>query len=237
VDLYKGKLQAAYGHWLQYVEMLNTIKSGTDAKLVEKEKGMGRLGLARIALFRGDTNSARENLNQVAGIRDEYMAEVGKYYARIGDLQKADELLANLRARMAKRETNYANRALIELLEGEIQLKRGRADRALKVLSDAAKYPWRYLYLQVHDSLASAALAAGRPDIARESYNSLREKRGFAFQSERPDAWILSHYGLAESSRDGALSYYLQFNQLWNDADLDIPSVVQARKMISELSR
>ncbi len=84
-------------------------------------------------------------------------------------------MLARLKSKVSGRE-KYANRALLELLEGEIELRRGRTDRALELLSDAAKYPWRYLYLQVHDSLASAALAAHRSDIAKESYNSILQK-------------------------------------------------------------
>src|SRR5712692_2798679 len=83
VDLYKGRLQSAREHWLRYLEMLNSPASGSDPLLVENKKGMAHLWVARVGLLKGETETVREHLNQVAGVRDEYLAEAGKYYARI----------------------------------------------------------------------------------------------------------------------------------------------------------
>ncbi len=158
--------------------------------------GEGHLRIARIEMLRGNPSGVRNHLRNVTHVRHESFAEAGKYYARIVDIHEAENLLMKLKRELQGSEV-YENRALLKLLEGEIELAKGNRERVFDLLSDAARYPWRCLYLQVQDSLGQAALASGHFDVAADAYKAITKRRGFAFRWQRPDDWIMAEYGLA----------------------------------------
>jgi len=236
-EVYEGKLQSASDQWLQYarsIEQPEKSESWTTP-------GNVYLALMRIALLAGKKNEARLYLKKVQGVRDEYFVEAGKYYARLGDLKEAGEVLDELRKRLAGRETNQ-NRALLELLEGEIELARGNKDKSFTLISSAATYPWAYSYFSVQESLGNAALASGRNEIAIQAFKSIVDRKGFAADREHPEIWIMAHYDTGRSyqatgNNAMARSYYLQFEQLWGGADATLPVLVELRKHLSETER
>jgi len=178
-------------------------------------------------------------LQQVRDVRDEELAEAGKYYARLGNLQEAQWVLNELKNRVAGRESNQ-NRAVLELLEGEIELKKGNSERAFTLISGAAAYSWNYLFFTVQESLGNAALASGHHETAIRAFKSILDRKGLAAALDRPDAWIMAQYYEGRSyealgNQPIALSFYLQFENLWHDADTTLPALVDVQKRIAQL--
>jgi hypothetical protein len=234
--IYRGKLQSASEEWLEYARIKRPEKSETPWTTA----GRVYLGLVRIALLAGKDEEASSFLKQVQGVRDEYLAEVGKYHARLGDGQ-AERILQELRARVARRETNQ-NLALLELVEGEIELEKGHFDRGFTLISSAAAYPWSYSYLSLQESLGNAALKSGNPQLAIQAFKAIVDRRGLAAARDCPDVWIMAHYYAGRSYEAAgdkfmALSYYNQFEQFWHDGDPTLPALIDVRTRISKLTQ
>jgi tetratricopeptide (TPR) repeat protein len=238
LDIYKGRLSSAQTKWSTYI---NSIEHQQPMETWVPGKDVAQLWLARICLVSGNTAEARSHLGQVQSVRNEFLAEVGKYYARLGDLEQAERILAYLKGRLAGRITNQ-NQATVNLVESEIELKRGNSQRSFDLISSAAQYPWLYLYLPVEDSLANAALASGHYDTAAAAYKEIVDKRGFAFSFDRPDDWIMARFGLGRANdlmdkKEMAPLYYTQFEHLWHDGDDSLPPLRFARERIAELTQ
>ena len=235
LDTYKGRLAAAQRQWTEY---LGIVQDTSETWVASED--VAHLWLARICLLAGDAEAARKHLNQVQKVRDEYLAEAGKYYARLGDTQHAEDILGRLKSHLAGRATNQ-NRAIIQLVEGEIELKKGNARKSFELISTAAQYPWAYSFIPIKESLANAALSSGHYDIAVSAYQEIVDKRGFAFSWDRPDDWIMAQYGLGHATdlqnrRDLAPQYYKEFEYLWHEGDHNLTPLREARKRISELA-
>jgi eukaryotic-like serine/threonine-protein kinase len=236
IDVQGGRLRDGYDQWTRYVERARTRDTRNDPWWFET-KGTASLGLARVAFIRGRPEDVRRNLQGVKNVRDEFLAEAGKYYARIGEVRAAREILAQLKGALEGHENNY-NLALLQLLEGEIDLQDGNAEKGFELIAAAASYSWRYLYLQAHESLGNSALRTGRAQEAMAAYDEiLSNKKGFAVRWERPDDWVLAQFGLglstdAAKKGDAALTYYAQFRRYWNMADPDIPALVSTQERI-----
>lgn len=237
-DIYGGRLQSAADQWVQYIRAVEHSERSEEPWI---EVGKVHLGLARIALLGGKNNEASLHLKEVKDVRDEYLAEAAKYYARLGNWEEAQRMMEDLKQRVAGRESNQ-NRALLALIEGEIELKKGNAERAFTLLSAAAAYPWTYLFFPIQESLGNAALASGHYDAAIRTFKSIIDHKGLAAASDRPEAWIMAQYDAGRSyeaagDKPMALSYYMQFEQFWRDGDATLPILVDVRNRIAQLKR
>jgi hypothetical protein len=235
-DLYHGKLQATLEEWTQYISVMNRERS--ELPWMDNE-GTAHLSIARVALLSGNTTEVRRNLEGVKDVPEEFLAEAGKYYARIGDLESAQALLNKLRIRLAGRQTNQ-NQLLLDLLQSEIELKKGNTEASFNLLFQAPNYAWAYLYWQVQESRAYIALATDHPDQAINACKEMLGKKGFAFSGNRPDDWVMAHYYLGRSyemrnMKELALNSYQEFEKLWHNGDPETPSVKFARKRIARL--
>ncbi len=236
IDLYTGRLITAEDNWQRYHDVIAGARAETP--WIESSSRV-QLWISRVALRTGNFDVVRRNLEVTGEVRDEYLAEIGKYYVRIGDVPKARQILEMLQSRLAGRLTRQ-NLATTQLLEAEIDAQAGNGDAAVEKLMSASIYPWRYLYWPVHDSLADIALSTHHCDVALRTYADMLGRKGFAFYWERPDDWVMAHYGMARAEecngrKDLALGYYVQFVQLWGDDA--IPAVRDARTRIAELRR
>ena len=235
LDLCQGKLQTTLEQWKQYIL---SIKPGEGWMT----KSKANLWLARLAWLSGKPEEAHRYLEQVnvINVRDEVLAEVGKYYARLGDLERAQELLETLRSHLVGRSTNQ-NDMLLKLLQGEIELEKGNSKESFSLMSQAPDYPWAHSYWSTQESRAYIALATHHADVAIKICNEMLGKRGFAFASDRPDDWVIAHYYLARSYDESdaalALSSYRDFEHLWSDGDPTINPLSYARKRIAELAQ
>jgi tetratricopeptide (TPR) repeat protein len=237
LHLYRGKLKSTKQEWTQYVPFINQPERSVTAWTTNE--GNAHLWVARVALLEGDREKARWQLDQIREVRDEFLAESGKYYARLGDLKKASEIIKGLRARLADRSTNQ-NQLLLALLESEIELGKGNLQQSFALMSQTPDYPWAYLYWPAHESQAHISIATGHPDAAIKACNEMIVQKGFAFSWDRPDDWVMAHYYLGRAydslgKKDLALSAYIQFENLWHNGDPELLPLKHARKRIFEL--
>src|SRR6185369_8817205 len=105
---------------------------------------------------------------KIKDIPEEFLAEAGKYYARIGDVEAAQAQLDRLRERLEGRQTNQ-NQTLLRLLESEIELSKGNLDASYNLLSSAPDYPWANLYWPLQESRAYIGLATRHPDMTTKA--------------------------------------------------------------------
>jgi len=229
---YRGKLQAALEYWAEYIQ----VESQKDPLERPIDLPTANLWVARVAWLRGkpaDVVQYLDKLDHMEEVRDEHLAEAAKLYARVGNLAKSQNILDRLRSRLGARLTDQ-NLSMVRMLEGELELKRGDPASAFETLSSAASYRWRYSYWAVQDSLANAALASHHCNIARDVYQTLLDKKGFAFRCDRSDDWVIARLGLARAAeclgeKPSALQSYMQFEQLWQSGDSDSPLMTDAQ--------
>ncbi len=236
-DLYWGKLQSARLHWEEY---LATIADGSSPDWLPN-KDLTHLHLARIAFLEKNSAELFQQLDSVHEVDDEFLAEVGKYYARTGKLREAEDVETHLIIRLGD-SPKYHKRALLQFLDGEIALASGNTQKSIQLLSSAASYPWRNLFCQVHESLANAAMSSHQFDLALEHYNAILQHKGVALSRDRPDEWILAFYGLGitEESRGNTkvgLTYYSQFLDFWHEGDPNVPALSDAKERASRLKQ
>lgn len=237
-DLYRGKVEAAMSQWQEYIESVgrpNRPKESRDWISIDE----AHLWLARIALLADRPQEARRHLQMVKNVRDEYLAEAGKYYARLGDTKRASEILDDLRKRLIGQSTNQ-NRSLIRMLEAEIQFQSGNLRESFSLISEAHGYPWTDLYWAVQESRAHIAIASGNFDEAIAACTEMVARKGFAFSWDRPDDWVMAHYYLGrayESSGKKALaiSYYSEFGNAWAASDARLHWLSDARSRAAAL--
>lgn len=237
--LYQGKLQKTIEEWTQYIPLMSRPER-SEPPWMDTE-GTAHLWIARVALLKGNRNEVRQNLKEVKDVPEEFLAEAGKFYARIGDLETAQAFLDRLRKRLAARQS-HQNLVLLSLLESEVELKKGNLEASFNLLAQTPDYPWAYLYWQVQESRAYIALATGHPEEATKVCKEMLEKKGFAFSWDRPDDWVMVHYYLGRSydlrnMKELALNSYQEFESLWHDGDPEIPSLRFARQRIAELKQ
>lgn len=236
LSLYRGNLSETLIQWSQYIALIKRSDRSGTPWIVSEDRA--HLWVARMAILSGNNEEARKHLDQVSNVREEELAEVGKYYARLGDAEKAREVLDKLHRRLDQRSTNQ-NLSLLKLLESEIELAKGNSDAAFLLASQAPDYAWSYSYWEAQETRAHVALAAGHPEIAIKSCNEMSQKRGFAFSSDRIEEWIIAHYYLgvgyeATNRPDLALSAYKEFENIWHSSEAAM--VLEARKRIKRLN-
>jgi len=131
---------------------------------------------------------------------------------------------------------------LLKLLESEIEIAKGHLQVGFTLMSQAPQYSWARFYWPALESRAYIALAANHPEEAIKFCNEMRVKKGFAFAWDRPDDWAMSHYYLAQAydklgKKDLALSFYMEFENLWRDGEAELHTLKDTRNRIAELRR
>jgi tetratricopeptide (TPR) repeat protein len=147
------------------------------------------------------------------------LARVGQGFARAGAMRRAEQLLASAKAHLE--ENNAQQAAEAHVLEGEIELARGRAARAVEHFDRAYRArPWPLTL----EPLARGEAAAGDADRSLEHYRALMGlgHRCSGWEAQAP--WLAAHYDfarlLAESGdRDLARTTIDELLTLWKESD------------------
>jgi tetratricopeptide (TPR) repeat protein len=133
------------------------------------------------------------------------------------------------------------DRAEVQQLAGELEMARGHGSQALSLVEAAVRGSPGIGSPLVLESLGKAAIAAGDPARAIAAYRELADIKGQWLGWEAQEAWLLAHLELARLYRDNgqipearqALDGLLT---RWRDADPDLPAMVAALKLKSELA-
>ena len=151
----------------------------------------------------------------------------------LGDKRQIEELTKQLPANW---QSSFRGvRATLRFpyyFRGYVDLKEGRVAEAIETFKEALRhYPAYWATDPYEDCLANAYFEANMLDEAIAEYNRILRLN--------PN-YPLLHYHLAQAYErkgeyDQARSNYDRFLQVWATADPDIPSVINAKRRVSEL--
>jgi tetratricopeptide (TPR) repeat protein len=124
-------------------------------------------------------------------------------------------------------------------LEGDIELRSGRSQRAIQSEKKALAYVDSY---EPYLSLAEACERVGDWNCANKAYGSYLRREGEILRDDVGSDWVIAHYSLAKSYlksgdiKSAAISYQ-QFMKLFSSADSDLPVVTQAKREYALIER
>jgi tetratricopeptide (TPR) repeat protein len=184
-----------------------------------------RLLRARVALLRGEEQTARVELDRVLAHSDdalqaESLREAGSLRAEMGEVGRAREVLARLRGLSSGRPEPFWD-SCVRLLEAEVALAEGRAGEATAILIDASLHRPRYL---IDWGLGRAYAAQREWTLASAALERVLGAHGEILRDGFPAHWALARLKLARARRaQGALgdarAHYEAFLKAWSDAD------------------
>ncbi len=201
--------------------------------------------LAQTRLARADNpgslqalDSDLQELNHLSVFPTSFGARLGVEYARIGQVEKAAEILAKSRA--SANAQDPADSTSLAVLEGEIELAHGNFSRATILLQQAGSSYQSYSCL-TGLSLARAQLMSGNLDAARATYENILPHRSTCQAWEPETDWLIAHLHLAEiyvkqGQSDKARQPLDQLLTMWKNADADLPAYQQAKTLRQSLT-
>jgi len=228
LDTYHGRFASARK---RFDECL-TVLQNQQAPL---SKARVHLWLAIVADGQGDSRteqrelaSAFENF-EALGPKVIFGAWLGRQYARSGDLDKADKmerLIASLADGKSAEQRGY-----LQLLQGEIALAHGQADKAIELFTASnAEYSTAFSV----EALANAYQRAGKTDDAISWYEKFvnQDKSPIAWEPQQP--WLAAHCTLAadylaKGDSNKARQILGQLLNLWKEADPSLVLLKQAK--------
>jgi tetratricopeptide (TPR) repeat protein len=229
LDMCEGKFHDAAARLREAV----TLESDPDSYL---SRGRDLTYLAAALQGSGDLAGAKRALqdairSHLAKSPDAVIAsDAGVLLVRLGDVSTAKGLLGTLRkgADLSDVEQSGA----LERLQGEIELARGRTDRAIAHFRQADQARRSHLTL---GSLARAAEKAGDTEQAISLYETLLARPiwfGWESQPEWLEAHLeLAHLYLTRGEKEKAGRVLDELLNRWKDGDPDLPLLREARQL------
>ena len=184
----------------------------------------------------GELDAADTDLRSEPGSDPIFGARIGAAYAKAGATDQAGKILNDLNAHADQQ----ADEALASLrhLEGEIELARGHADKAIDLFQLALKSNRSALFTE---SLARAYKAAGDRQHSISTYEDLiAHTQWLGWEAQQPA--ILANLELAQlyaASGDAAkarASLDVLLNR-WKNADHDLPALKTATQLRQKLQQ
>jgi DNA-binding winged helix-turn-helix (wHTH) protein/tetratricopeptide (TPR) repeat protein len=222
LDLYRGHYSKAEERLRQSLEILKAQSSPLSEARVY-------LLLAVIAEGRGDAKTQRKRLDEANAFMNNIQAKVvfggllGDAYARAGVVDEAEKIANIIRTvvdQNSQEQVGYLN-----LLEGEIALAKGNAQKAIELLTLSNSGNATGLSAE---ALAHAYQQSGRVDDAVQSYEQMLQKptrcMGWEPQQQCLEArYTLAQDYLAQGNRVKAQATLAPLLALWEGADKDLP--------------
>ena len=167
------------------------------------------------------------------GLEPLWMLRIGKVYVRHGDIQKAEILFDRMHTIM--NEGNRSDQVAFDILKGEIELSEGNAPEALEFFESALRLRRNGYTLE---SLANYYYKTDNLDSAITKYQEIISENALGWEAQ--EYWIQSHYILAKiyeerGDNGNAIRYYQDFLNIWEDADEDLPDLVDAKSSLQKL--
>ncbi len=169
------------------------------------------------------------------GFRNVVLLPLGPLaYALNGDTAQAQTLLEET-ARLHP-NNSLSNKVWLPVTRAALEMRQGRADKAIELLKSAEPYEPASSFWP-NWMRGQAYLQAKRGTEAAAEFQKIIAHRGWEPTSI---LWSVAHLGLARAAalnNDAAQSrsYYEQFFALWNNADADVPLLLEAKKEYEKL--
>jgi DNA-binding winged helix-turn-helix (wHTH) protein/tetratricopeptide (TPR) repeat protein len=234
LDTYHGRFASARKRF----EECLTILQNQSAAL---SKARVHLWLAILADGEGDLRAERRELDasfdnfEALGPKVIFGTWLARQYVRGGALDKAEKLeslIAPLTDTKSAEQRGYW-----QLLQGEIALAQGHADKAIELftLSDTENSTGFSV-----EALARAYQQAGKTDDAIIWYEKFLSSPNRAISWEPQQPWLAAHCTLAEDylakgDREKARQTLSRLVDLWKDADLNLVLLKQAKAEYGKL--
>ena len=197
------------------------------------ERARGYASIAQTHLSKGDVDQARKATKQLTKYDKQQVRLYPGLALALGDKRQIEELTKQLPANW---QSSFRGvRATLRFqyyFRGYVDLREGRVAEAIENFKEALRhYPAYWATDSYDDCLANAYLEANLLDEAIAEYNRILRLN--------PN-YPLVHYHLAQAYErkgeyDQARSNYDRFLQVWSEADPDIPTVIDAKRRVSEL--
>jgi tetratricopeptide (TPR) repeat protein len=180
-------------------------------------------------------NRADEILNNDENVFGPWWLFVlGKYYIRGEDFEKAEELLQLLSTRI--NEGNREDEAALSLLRGEIEMVKGNLPKAIEMFESAIN---QRNDCYTVESIANYYNYIGNLDLAISKYKEIIDLKD-ALGWEAQEYWVRAHYNLGKLYEEKgdilqAADFYERFLNIWQDADDDIPILLDCQNRLERL--
>mgnify|MGYP000957127136 CR=1 FL=1 len=169
------------------------------------------------------------------GFRNVILLPLGPLvYALNGDVAQAQSLLEETAKRNP--QNSLSQKVWIPVTHAAIELRQGRADKAIELLKSAEPYEPASSFWPTW-LRGQAYLQAKRGPEAAAEFQKIITHRGWEPTSM---LWSLAHLGLARAAalnHDSAQSRsaYEKFLTLWNGADANVPLLLEAKRELENL--
>jgi tetratricopeptide (TPR) repeat protein len=220
-DMYEGKLAAA-ARQLHSAILLD--QKSRNALPERKRKTL----LAAVASLQGDDQEARRQLaaatgESVAVLGPEDSRRIGTYWARLGEVARARDLLNHLETLRGTVGSAFVESCYLNLA-GELALAQREYARALEFFRRAASQ-----YPRPSSSIGEARTYTALEDWARAraAWSEVLEWKGEILQEGFATDWVLAMLERGRAARragviDDARNDYSTFLETWRNAD-DVP--------------
>jgi len=218
----------------QYREAENLYRRYIEIAPSESERARGWDCIALIYLKRRDLTSAEKAAGEVLKInKNEYWT----WFAFVAAAEKGDTARAKKleESVLAKTKNNDRGARATQRLDffsrGYIALKKGQTDEAIDHFQEALKRkPPIWNIESREDALANAYLELGRFDEAITEYQRILQLNPNYPLARFHLAQAFERKGLNEEAR----TEYLNFLEIWKQADADIPEIIIAKKSVNQ---
>ena len=235
LDLYRGQYVSARKRLEQVLKL-------TGASHLALDDSRMHLQLSIVAEGQGDAKRQRQELDAAAaGLKDIqvkviYGAFLGDAYARMGVMGEAEKIAAIIRP--LADQNNSEQMGYLHLLEGEIALSAGQAEKAIGLLAQADKEN-RTGFSE--EALAHAYQQSGNLEKAISAYEEMLQGPQRSLGLEPQQRWLEARYTLAQDysargDREKARQTITAFLNLWKDADASLPLRKKALELQARLA-
>jgi DNA-binding winged helix-turn-helix (wHTH) protein/tetratricopeptide (TPR) repeat protein len=230
LDLYHGRYASARKRFDECLTILQNQRAPLSTARVH-------LWLAILADGQGDTRTElREldtSLDNFAAIEPKVIfgTRIGRQYVSAGAIDQAEKLESRIAPLVDSK--NAEQTGYLQLLQGEIALARGHADKAIELFTQSNTENTTPFSVE---ALARAYQQAGKTDDTIAWQEKLLSLQNRALGWETQQLWLAAHCTLAadylaKGDREKARETLNHFLELWKDADPDL----RLRKQASEL--
>lgn len=232
LSMYTGQLSEAVEQ-IQESTLLNKIL-GYELSVLRN-----RLYLAKIYHLQGRKDILSEELNQLNELIYDVATEpvwylyLGKMFVRIGEYQEVGPLLSQMDS--LSNEGNTYDEAACKILKGELELARGNLSEAKDLLETASVLRVDAYALE---SLAHYYFTTGDLEKAIEVYEQITELASMGWETQ--ECWVRAHFSLGKAyeaigNHEKAILWYQRFLSIWEEADRDLPDLMEAQSSLESL--
>jgi eukaryotic-like serine/threonine-protein kinase len=199
--------------------------------------------LAQALRARGHVSESRAEMAQLARVASSQLLEHelrrgGLMAVDLGEMNIARRLLAQLGELSTQRNSGYTKSCYYNL-KGAVELASGDTQSAVESQQKAELFFPSY---EIPKRLGNAYAARQEWSSAVQAFRRYLEFKGEIFLSDSPAEWVSGHLAVARALQKSgkakqALEFYDEFLRLWAHADLDLPTLREARAERERLSK